>query len=479
MKEVLFVNFGTELCKGVLENVYNELQLKHCYVIDYFPTSYSDNIILKRAFDHYYITRGVYPDEIHKFPPLDASLVEEMAFVETITLKMMDRLYNESHSYQERKQMYLNHLRFWNHFLINQKIDTIIMPNYPHEMYDYIICQLCKKYKILFLNFATLPIISNRVILMENYPEKNWGLINQYNEIKKNWKKYQANLKFSENFQVYWNSVIEQNVKPPPFYNKKKSIDFIKIAKMISLMILKCIYLNKLFERIKSRVLNWRFKLKCLKSNNLLKKTYLDFCEVPNLNKPFIYIPLHYQPEMTTSPLGGIFTNQELMIYMIAEAVPNDTDIIIKEHPTQWLFLSRGRTLTFYNNLKKVKNIKFAHPDFSSFKLTSNAIAVATITGSVGWEALAMEVPVLIFGDAHYRYLDCVHNIDSQNACNNAIKKIFEGQKPTIEQLKQYLLALDNISISATIDKWFLGRVKFDLEKNTARLSAAIIEKLR
>ena len=148
MKEVLFLNFGSNLGKDILKNVYQKLELQHCYVIDYLPTSFAKDINVKKTLDHYYITRGCYPEEINQFPPLNSTLLKEMSHVETVVLKMIDRLYTETYSYQERKEMYLNHLRYWDHFLRNFNINCVVLPNYPHEMYDYVICHLCERYNI-------------------------------------------------------------------------------------------------------------------------------------------------------------------------------------------------------------------------------------------------------------------------------------------------------------------------------------------
>ena len=113
--------------------------------------------------------------------------------------------------------------------------------------------------------------------------------------------------------------------------------------------------MNKLFRYIEITFLYFKNLLKISIKDWVLKRTYLSFCDVPNFSKPYIYVPLHYQPEMTTSPLGGIFVNQELMLHMISKAIPEDTEIIIKEHPTQWLFMHRGRTRDFYIDLKKLE----------------------------------------------------------------------------------------------------------------------------
>lgn len=49
------------------------------------------------------------------------------------------------------------------------------------------------------------------------------------------------------------------------------------------------------------------------------------------------YLFLHYQPEMTTSPLALRYSNQNLIAKYILNHLPKDEILIIKEHPRQFL----------------------------------------------------------------------------------------------------------------------------------------------
>ena len=95
MKEILFINFGSELCSGALEMTYEKLNLNHCYIIDLDSNIYKKNINIKKYFNHTKLTLAEYPDEIHDFPALEPTLLEEMSSVETVVLKMIDRLFKK------------------------------------------------------------------------------------------------------------------------------------------------------------------------------------------------------------------------------------------------------------------------------------------------------------------------------------------------------------------------------------------------
>ena len=55
----------------------------------------------------------------------------------------------------------------------------------------------------------------------------------------------------------------------------------------------------------------------------------------------YVYFPLHYEPERTTNPDGGIFHDQFIALCNLRKLVPENIKILIKEHQSQF-FLSKG-----------------------------------------------------------------------------------------------------------------------------------------
>ena len=126
---------------------------------------------------------------------------------------------------------------------------------------------------------------------------------------------------------------------------------------------------------------------------------YLSIDKIPE-NK-FIYFPLHESPEDTTYPGGWNFEDQIYAIEYLSQILPEDIEIVVKEHPNQRFW--RGRNLAFYPNLSKLRNVSLISKDINSFNLIDNCIAVATITGQAGWEAITNSKPVIYFGQAWYK----------------------------------------------------------------------------
>jgi hypothetical protein len=145
-----------------------------------------------------------------------------------------------------------------------------------------------------------------------------------------------------------------------------------------------------------------------------------------DLNANYIYFPLNYQPELTTSPLGGIFCDQISAVQALAAALPEGWLIYVKEHPSQYLGHSYGhlgRTEWFYSQLKALPRVEVLSTDLHSQRLIDGSMLVATITGSAGYESLARSKCVIVFGDVWYAGLHGCFRVDKPSDVGPALDK--------------------------------------------------------
>jgi hypothetical protein len=115
---------------------------------------------------------------------------------------------------------------------------------------------------------------------------------------------------------------------------------------------------------------------------------------------PYVYFPLHVQPEFTTDVRAPFFTNQVALIENISKSLPPGYEIMVKEHPG----MKGERALGEYRALKKLHNVQLLSPSIDSHRLIQGAAAVLTITGSSAWEAMLYEKPVIAFGPLYYGF---------------------------------------------------------------------------
>lgn len=126
-----------------------------------------------------------------------------------------------------------------------------------------------------------------------------------------------------------------------------------------------------------------------------------------DLNQKYVYVPLHNQPEMSTSALGGKFRDQALMIECLARDLPPDWKIFVKENPRQG---SYARGPMFFHRLNRIPSVEIMPSSANTHALSQNAQFVASVTGTVGWEAIRQGTPAMVFGAAWYRSLEGVIN---------------------------------------------------------------------
>ena len=145
----------------------------------------------------------------------------------------------------------------------------------------------------------------------------------------------------------------------------------------------------------------------------------------------YVYFPLHLQPELTTDPLGGFFGDQALAIEQLRTKLPSDVAIIVKENPKQSF---EWRSKDFFKRIQRLNNVFFVDSNINTYSLLRHAQAVATVTGTAGWEAVIAGKPAIVFGAAWYKKLPGVFNFNDEGFCWNKIVG-FEADFTLVEDM--------------------------------------------
>nr|MBA2400278.1 hypothetical protein [Bradyrhizobium sp.] len=164
-------------------------------------------------------------------------------------------------------------------------------------------------------------------------------------------------------------------------------------------------------------------------------KDYQARCSKPQNGERFIFLPLMFQPERTSCPQGGIFSNQAIMVNLLSNLVPEDTWIYAKEHPTQLhpnMQSTQARSADFYAVLAGFKNVRLIDIDTDPFSLIDSCVAVATIGGTAAVEAVARGKPALVFGYSYYNDCAGIYPVASEVDLRQALSEI--AARPTAER---------------------------------------------
>lgn len=132
----------------------------------------------------------------------------------------------------------------------------------------------------------------------------------------------------------------------------------------------------------------------------------------PTIPENYVYFPLHYEPERTTNPDGGIYHDQMRTLAHLRALIPSEMRIVVKEHPsvfTPKLSGHLGRSSAFYDMISKIRGVDIVTLENSSADLILGSQFVASITGTVALEAAILGRPALTFGSAWFEGCPGIH----------------------------------------------------------------------
>ena len=155
---------------------------------------------------------------------------------------------------------------------------------------------------------------------------------------------------------------------------------------------------------------------------------------------------------------------------MLDYYLPEGYFIYVKENPKQEIY---ARYNDYYADiLKSTKKVVFVPLETSTFELMKNAQAIATITGTAGWEALFKKKPVMVFGHNFYQYAPGVSLIktkeDAQKAINDIIDETFVYDE---NKLKLFMQAVEDTAIKGHIDLLYKQVSKITTEESVINIS--------
>lgn len=114
---------------------------------------------------------------------------------------------------------------------------------------------------------------------------------------------------------------------------------------------------------------------------------------------PFVYFALHYEPELNSDIYGGEYANQVDALGRLVARLPEGWRVLVKENPQQ-RFLKRSPA--FFERCRLLDRLEFVPDDTPSEALTRRAALVASLCGTVGYEAMLQGKCAIHFGEPWY-----------------------------------------------------------------------------
>ena len=152
---------------------------------------------------------------------------------------------------------------------------------------------------------------------------------------------------------------------------------------------------------------------------------------------PFVYFPLHLEPERVLLMGAPYIIDQISIITSIAKSLPIGLKLIVKEHPN--MNTQGWRTNSYYKQIIDLPNVELLHPTIPSENLIEKCNLVITIRGTSSLEAIKFGKPSIVFkADIGYSLLPSVHILQNIEELPTAIIKSLKKNTNSLE-LNKYL----------------------------------------
>ena len=212
--------------------------------------------------------------------------------------------------------------------------------------------------------------------------------------------------------------------------------------------------------------------------NHRLDAGYVRTSDLQSLD--YVFFPLQTEPEISLLVHSRSYLNQIEVVRNLAQNLPVGMQVVVKEHP--W---SVGkRPLSYYRKLLRIPNVRLADPGLSSAPLIEHARLVATIAGSIGFEAAVRQKPVIIWGHTPYEMLPdtMVRRVAALEQLGLAVKGMLTGYSYNEYALMSYVVATIRHSSRVNLYSGLLGREgvyvpdrREEEQTNIERLAALIV----
>jgi hypothetical protein len=428
--------------------------------------------------------------------PIPLETIAALAQEESIALHMMDRMdpaCGAGFPHDERRRHWYDLLKWWSAAIEHLKPDLIVFSISPHVIFDYALLVLARHRGISTLMFER-PGLPGWVFPISDYVEGSNAIRAAIRS-----KPLTPVDSVPGDFGAWLRDSLNGAAAVPANFRKK--IERYRLVQGAPS------HTRALAHEFKRALVLWRRHGVLPANNSYLRSTYSPhgragqletlfarlrgvcfkrgllrhydrLARLPNEEDDYVFLALHYQPERATVPMGGHFGDQLVIVEWLLATLPAGWKLYIKEHPWQLQSFSRGevqRSKSFYDRLSRKDNVVLVPGDIGAAGLVRDARAVATVTGSVGWDALCSGVPVLVFGAAWYRDCPGVHEVKCLNGLKSEFEQIRAGARPRLEAVAAFTEALSKICVPGVLEREVEDVTNIDENMVASSMALALI----
>lgn len=164
----------------------------------------------------------------------------------------------------------------------------------------------------------------------------------------------------------------------------------------------------------------WRFKSRSREEWNRTLYQKVKRTPFSPEKYPYIFLGLHKQPEASVDICGRYYEDQLLNIKNLWRALPQGWKLLIKEHTNA----IGDRSPAFYEEIQSLPNVILVEETTNSYDIIQNAEMVATVTGTIAYEAALMNVPSITFAPVFFNKINSCRQITLEDLIHQKLDSI-------------------------------------------------------
>jgi len=404
-----------------------------------------------------------FPASIPKaeWPVRDVGVIREMAHHDPVLHPVFLRQARTRGGLEQMAE-YHEAITTWYCFVDHLSPDLLVYDNIPAHIYDYLPYLLCQKRGIPTLLLLRPMQVPGLIMPTNRFEQPPPRIANRYAEILSHdahetvkldhsWSEY-----FGRMAGDYEGAMYSSFARQYALDGKGEQL---KLRGNVGSK-LRDIARRALAGRpYRFQVRSLVYELRSMPRRYRLRRFYEKLASSPDYQKPYVFVPLHVQPERTSVPQGGIFGHQLLMVECLSRALPAGWELYVKEHPVQLYSRPASRNFrspSFYRELARFKNVRLIPCRISARKLIDHSRAVASATSTACWEAIFQSRPALVFGDVFFTFFEGVFHVRTYSQCADALSKIEQGYEVDPDRLRAglYAMQLESLPVPAVTAGW-------------------------
>jgi hypothetical protein len=356
-------------------------------------------------------------------------VLRDLAPIEATALQMIDRCNQDSLPVLELRRFYLKYISLWTELLNRYHPDALIFHGTPHMGHDYVLYWLARRRGIATL-IVERTYLNERLYIRRDLQECPIAPCADEDAVAAEEKIDDARLK-----GTFYNS-LNRELNDLVGLKRKLSWSNLILRLVHGALTTRWIWepsFSSTHGLMQRRPSNFRIQWDEMWDFRNAKRAFDLYCRLAanvDWDRPYVYYPLHFEPERTTVPDGGLFTIQTDAIRRLADALPTGWQVLVKEHPRQFRrgnLWPRVRSLEYYHRLAADPRVRLVPLETSTEELIARSRVVATISGTSGWEALQIGKPAIVFGYPWYRHAPGVFTVDDDGDCGRIMDAVAAG----------------------------------------------------